>query len=119
MFDFDYYVIGPLMIVGPWLCGGFFGWIWGTTARRVTAAIALGAALTLGGFAALLLTSPPSAEQACGEDECVRVFHHWLEITLVRDWPVYTLIAWALGVAVASALRRGNRRGSNLPEWPQ
>ena len=58
VFDFDYYVIGPLMIFGPWLLGGFLGWRWGTTWLGLAAAIGLGIAATAAGLTAFVLTAP-------------------------------------------------------------
>ena len=111
-FDFDYHVVAPLMLVGPWLLGSFFGWLWGRTQRGAAAAVLIGLVLTAAAFAALLLTSPPSAREACGEDECFRILGRWLEGTLVREWPLYTLAAWLGGVWIGSSLRR---RRVNLP----
>jgi hypothetical protein len=79
----------------------------------VAAAVLLGLLLTAAGFAALLLTSPPSALAACGEDECVGILGRWLELTLVREWPLYTMAAWLGGVAIGASL---GRRRVHLPE---
>jgi hypothetical protein len=109
-FDYSYYVIGPLMILGPWVVGGFAGWRWGRTFVGAVAVVALGFALTAAGWAAFLLTAPPSAEEACGEDECVRYFGRWLEASLAREWPVYTAVSWSASAVFFSWVRRSNGR---------
>jgi hypothetical protein len=107
-FDFDYYVIGPLMIFGPWLLGGIARWYLGRTWLGAGGAVVLGLALTGTAYAVLLFTTPASAEEACGEDECVRVNGQWLEVTVARGWPIDTAAAWTISAAVLSFRRRSN-----------
>jgi hypothetical protein len=103
------------MLIGPWAVGGFVGWRLGGTWLGAVAAVALGFVLTAAGFAAFLLTAPPSAEEACGEDECVRYFGRWLEATLARVWPVYTVVTWSAPAIFFSWVRRAN--GRRLRRW--
>jgi hypothetical protein len=98
------------MLVGPWAVGGLLGWRFSGTWRQTVAVIALGLLLTAAGLAAFLLTAPPSAEEACGEDECVRYFGRWLEATLAREWPVYTVAAWSASAMFFAWIRRANGR---------
>jgi hypothetical protein len=98
------------MLIGPWAVGGFVGWRWGQTWLGSVAAVALGLVLTAAGLMAFLLTAPPSAEEACGEDECVRYFGRWLEATLAREWPAYTALTWSASSAFFSWVRRANGR---------
>ena len=108
-------LIGTLMLIGPWALGGFLGWRWGGTRLGAVAAVALGLVLTAAGLAAFLLTAPPSAEEACGEDECVRYFGRWLEATLARVWPVYTAITWSASAVYFSWVRRADGRRLGRP----
>ena len=111
--EFDL-VVALAMLLGPWALGGAAGRRWGATQRGAAAAVLLGVLLTAAGFAALLLTSPPSASAACGEDECVRILGTWwVEASLVREWPLYTMAAWLGGVAIGSFARD---RRADLPE---
>lgn len=103
------------MLIGPWAVGGFVGWRWGRRWLGAVAAVALGLVLTAAGLAAFLLTAPPSAEEACGEDECVRYFGRWLEATLARVWPVYTAVTWSASAVFFSRVRRAN--GRRLGRW--
>jgi hypothetical protein len=96
------------MLVGPWAVGGLFGWRFSGTWLKTIAVIALGLVLTAAGLAAFLLTAAPSAEEACGEDECVRYFGRWLEATLAREWPVYTAAAWSTSAVFFSWIRRSD-----------
>jgi hypothetical protein len=108
------------MIIGPWAVGGLIGWRWGAKSLGVLAAVALGLVLTAVGLAAFLLTSPPSAEEACGEDECVRYFGRWLEATLAREWPVYSAATWSASAVFFSWVRRANGRRiprSTVASW--
>jgi hypothetical protein len=98
------------MIVGPWLFGGFLGWFWGRTWRGAAAAVGVGVIVTAAGLAAFLVTAPSSSLEACGEDECVRIFGQWLEATLARAWPVYTAVTWSASAVFFSWLRRSNGR---------
>jgi hypothetical protein len=74
---------------------------------------------TAAGLAALVLTAPSSAEEACGEDECVRLLGEWIEMTLVREWPIYTLAVWVLAVALVARLHRSNVKASALRQHPE
>ncbi len=103
------------MLIGPWAVGGLVGWRWGGTWLGTGAAVALGLVLTAAGLAAFLWTAPPSAEEACGEDECVRYFGRWLEATLAREWPVYTAVTWSASAVFFSWVRREN--GRRLGRW--
>jgi len=103
------YLIAGLIIVGPWLIGGFLGWRWGCTWPRACAAIGLGLAATSVGLAAFLVTSSSSAEVACGEDTCLRYLGHWLEATLARDWPIYSALAWVSFYLVLALLHPAER----------
>jgi hypothetical protein len=98
------------MLIGPWAVGGFVGWRWGRTWLGAVAAVALGLLLTAAGLAAFLLTAPPSAEEACGEDECVRYFGRWLEATLALVWPAYTALTWSASAIFFSWVRGANGR---------
>jgi MFS family permease len=98
------------MLIGPWMVGGFVGWRWGKAWPGAVAAVALGFVLTAAGLAAFLLTAPPSAEEACGEDECVNYFGRWLEASLAREWPVYTAVTWSASAVFFSWVRRSNGR---------
>jgi MFS family permease len=98
------------MLIGPWAVGGFVGWRWGRTWLGAVAAVALGLLLTAAGLAAVLLTAPPSAEEACGEDECVRYFGRWLEATLALVWPAYTALTWSASAIFFSWVRGANGR---------
>jgi hypothetical protein len=82
--------------------------------------VALGLVLTAAGLAAFLLTAPPSAEEACGEDECVRYFGRWLEATLALVWPVHTAVTWSATAVFFSWVRRANGRRfgrSSVASW--
>ena len=103
-------LIALAMLVGPWIVGGLLGWRMGETWPKTVAVVALGFVLIIAGLAAFLLTAPPSAEEACGEDECVRYFGRWLEATLARAWPVYTVAAWSTAAVFFSWVRRSNGR---------
>jgi hypothetical protein len=108
------------MLIGPWAVGGFVGWRWGRTWLGAVAAVALGLVLTAAGLAAFLLTAPPSAEEACGEDECVRYFGRWLEATLALVWPVHTAVTWSATAVFFSWVRRANGRRfgrSSVASW--
>lgn len=96
------------MLIGPWAVGGFVGWRLGGTWFGGVAAVALGLVLTAAGLAAFLLTAPPSASEACGEDECVRYFGRWLEATLARVWPIYTVVTWSASAVFFSWVRQVN-----------
>lgn len=72
--------------------------------------MALGLVLTAAGLAAFLLTTPATAEEACGEDECIQYFGRWLEASLAKEWPIYTAVSWTLSVAFLSWYRRLHRQ---------
>jgi hypothetical protein len=118
--DYNQYLIGPLMILGPWLLGGLFGWRWGRTWRGLTVALGLGAVLTAAGLAAFLLTAPSTAWEACGEDECVTYLGRWLDVTLARVWPIATALAWSGSAVFFAWLRRssdGRFRNGAVASW--
>jgi hypothetical protein len=105
-------LIGMMMLFGPWLLGGFFGRRWGRSWIGETGTVALGVMLTVAGLAAFLLTAAPSAEEACGEDECLRYFGRWIESSLGREWPLYTVVAWTASVAFSPGVGgRASGRG--------
>jgi hypothetical protein len=49
---------------------------------------------------ALLFLEGSSQEAACGEDECLHYFGHWIEWTLAVEWPIYPIVAWTFSVVV-------------------
>jgi hypothetical protein len=114
-FDYDLYVISPVILVGPWLVGGLLGWRLGGSTRGLVAALLLGLLATAVGLGGFVLAAAASSLAGCGETACVELFGRWLEITLVREWPLYTMAAWLGGVATGSYVCE---RRTNLPETP-
>jgi hypothetical protein len=112
-FDYDLYVVAPLILVGPWLLGGILGWRLGTSRRGLVAALLTGVLLTAAGVAASVLTAASSAADGCGEAPCVEIFGRWLDLTLVREGPLYAMAAWLGGVAIGTYVRE---KRANLPE---
>lgn len=112
-FDYGLYVVTPLILVGPWLLGVFLGWRLGGSQRGLAAALLIGLLVTAVGLAAFVLAAASSAAEGCGETACVEILGRWLDLTLVREWPLYTMAAWLGGVAIGSYVRE---RRANLPE---
>ena len=112
-FDYDLYVITPLILVGPWLLGAFLGWRLGGSQRGLAGAPLIGVLLTAAGLAAFVLAAASSAADGCGETACVAILGRWLDLTLVREWPLYTMAAWLGGVAIGSYV---HERRANLQE---
>jgi len=104
-------LIGMLIVFGPWLVGGYLGWLWGRTWLRVAGVVTMGLFLTGASLAAILFFLGSSGDTACGEDECLHYLGHWIESSFATKWPIYAVVAWALSAVVFSQHRlvRDNR----------
>lgn len=49
-----------------------------------------------------LFLAGSNLEAACGEDECLHSFGHWIEWSLAVEWPIYAVAAWAFSAVVFS-----------------
>jgi hypothetical protein len=93
-------LIALLIIFGPWAAGGLTGSVWGQTWFGLAAEIALAVVGTSAALIAFLFLEGSSQEAACGEDECLHYFGHWIEWTLAIEWPIYAVVAWTFSVVV-------------------
>jgi hypothetical protein len=96
------YLIGLAMIVGPWFVGALAGYRFGRTWGGLVATITLGLALTALGLLGFFLAAPTSEPLDC--EGCVEHFGRWLDSTLVKEWPLYTAVAWSLSAIAAGTL---------------
>jgi hypothetical protein len=93
-------LIALLITFGPWAAGAFTGSLWGQTWAGLAAAVALAVVSTSVTLTAFLFLEGSSQEAACGEDECLHYFGHWIEWTLAVEWPIYAIVAWTFSVIV-------------------
>jgi hypothetical protein len=101
-------LVALLIIFGPWAAGALSGSLWGQTWFGLATAVALGVVCTFAALAGFLFLGGSNQEAACGEDQCLHYFGHWIEWTLAIEWPIYATIAWAFSVVVF-ALRTRTR----------
>jgi len=93
-------LVGLLIVFGPWAGGALAGTIAGLTWFRLASAVALGVLCIAAALAAFLFLQGSNQEAACGEDECLQYFGHWIEWTLAVVWPIYAVAAWSFSVVV-------------------
>ena len=106
-------LVALLIIFGPWAGGALFGSLWGQTWFGRASAVALGIVCTSAALAAFLFLTRSNQEAACGEDECLHYFGHWIERTLAVEWPIYAVAAWTFSVVVFTR-RTQARQPANL-----
>jgi hypothetical protein len=100
------YLIGLLILFGPWAAGWFAGARFGRTGWRLVGVIAVGLVLTALGLLAFFLTADPWATSDCYE--CSEYLGRALDYTLVEEWPIYNAGAWtfaALGTWVRADMK--------------
>jgi hypothetical protein len=98
------YLIGLLILFGPWAVGWLLGYRFGRTLWGLAAVIAAGVLVAglwlLGAF----LTADPWATADCRE--CSQYYGRAIDHTVVEDMPVYLAASWAGAAALAGTLAR-------------
>jgi hypothetical protein len=105
-------LVALLIIFGPWTAGALSGSFWGQTWVGLATAVALGVVSTSAALVAFLFLEGSSQEAACGEDECLHYFGHWIEWTLAIAWPIYAMVAWTFSVVVFGRRTRAGQAAS-------
>ena len=106
------YLIGLLMIFGPWLVGALAAYRFGRTWAGLVGTITLGLALTALGLVGFLVTAPTSLPLNC--EGCSEYLGRWLDSTIIVEWPLYTTVAWSLA-AIAGGTRGRHSEGYRPP----
>ena len=90
------FTIGVLMIAGPWVFGALLGYFLAPRRFGLVMAIGVGLVLTALGLLGFFLTAPTSPADC---RECSEYFGRWIDYSLVREWPIYTALAWSVAAA--------------------
>jgi hypothetical protein len=106
------YLIALLVVFGPWLVGALAGYRFGHSWAGLLGTIIVGLALTALGLVGFFVTAPSSPPVHC--ETCAEYLGRWLDITLVREWPLYTAVAWSLA-AIAGGTRARHSEGYRPP----
>jgi hypothetical protein len=105
-------LIALLIIFGPWAAGGLTGALWGQTWFGLATSVTLGVVGTCAALVAFLFLEGSSQQAACGEDECLHYFGHWIERTLAIEWPIYAIVARVFSVVVFARRTRTRQPAS-------